>query len=82
MVARLQMKAIDHCKRKASISTIVVMQNSTLSIMDMKIMEMYSPKKIIRNGIELNSVLKPLTNSDSPSEKSNGDRLVSAIDAT
>lgn len=38
----------------------------------------YSAKKIIANQPPINSTLKPETNSDSPSAKSNGDRLVSA----
>lgn len=38
----------------------------------------YSDMKINANEKELYSVLKPLTNSDSPSEKSKGVRLVSA----
>lgn len=39
---------------------------------------MYSDKKINEKLKELYSVLNPETNSDSPSEKSNGERLVSA----
>lgn len=39
---------------------------------------MYSAIKISANVPDLNSVLKPETNSDSPSAKSNGVRLVSA----
>jgi len=49
-----------------------------LTTADIKMIDMYSAKKIITKGTELNSVLKPLTSSDSPSEKSNGDRFVSA----
>lgn len=45
---------------------------------DMKRIDMYSARNIITKDTELNSVLKPLTNSDSPSEKSKGDRFVSA----
>ena len=41
-------------------------------------MDIYSAKKIMTKDTDLNSVLNPLTNSDSPSEKSKGDRLVSA----
>lgn len=39
----------------------------------------YSAMKIKANKPEPYSILKPDTNSDSPSEKSNGVRLVSAI---
>ena len=39
---------------------------------------MYSVKKIKEKLNELYSVLNPDTNSDSPSEKSKGDRFVSA----
>lgn len=49
---------------------------------DINKMAMYSPRKIKRKLIELYSVLKPLTNSDSPSEKSKGVRLVSAKEDT
>ena len=42
----------------------------------------YSAKKIKRKETEPNSVLKPLTNSDSPSEKSKGERFVSASEVT
>ena len=45
----------------------------------MKIILTYSAKKINANLTPLYSTLNPETNSDSPSEKSNGDRLVSAI---
>lgn len=41
-------------------------------------MKPYSPKKSKTKGTEENSVLNPLTNSDSPSVKSNGARFVSA----
>ena len=53
-----------------------------LTTADIKMIDMYSAKKIITKGTELNSVLKPLTSSDSPSEKSNGDRFVSASEET
>lgn len=43
-----------------------------------RIMKEYSPKKRRVKGKEEYSVLKPLTNSDSPSVKSKGARLVSA----
>lgn len=43
-----------------------------------KIIEEYSPKKIRENKPAPYSVLKPDTNSDSPSEKSKGERLHSA----
>lgn len=43
-----------------------------------KIIFIYSVKKIKEKLKELYSVLNPDTNSDSPSEKSNGERLVSA----
>jgi len=38
----------------------------------------YSAKKIKANGADPYSILKPETNSDSPSAKSKGARLVSA----
>ena len=41
----------------------------------------YSAKKIITNPTDPNSILKPETSSDSPSAKSKGVRLVSAIKA-
>ena len=41
----------------------------------------YSARKIITNPTEPNSILKPETSSDSPSAKSKGVRLVSAIKA-
>ena len=59
-----------------------VMLNRNLKTDDMNRIDMYSAKKIITNGTELNSVLNPLTSSDSPSEKSNGARLVSAREVT
>ena len=37
----------------------------------------YSQMKIIENNIPPYSILNPLTNSDSPSGRSKGDRLVS-----
>ena len=46
------------------------------------IIEAYSPRNSIIKGTALYSVLNPLTNSDSPSEKSKGERLVSAIEVT
>ena len=53
-----------------------------LTNVDIKIIDIYSARKIKTKWIELNSVLKPLTNSDSPSVKSKGERLVSAIEET
>ena len=44
----------------------------------MKIMAIYSAKKIITKITDLYSVLNPLTSSLSPSAKSKGDRLASA----
>ena len=44
----------------------------------MKRIDMYSARKIITKGTDLYSVLNPLTSSDSPSEKSKGERFVSA----
>ena len=43
-----------------------------------KIIDLYSLIKIKENNPPLNSVLKPDTNSDSPSTKSKGDRFLSA----
>lgn len=45
---------------------------------DIKMIDMYSARKIITNKTDLYSVLNPLTSSDSPSAKSKGDRLDSA----
>lgn len=42
-----------------------------------KIIKPYSIIKIIENKPPMNSVLKPLTSSDSPSKKSNGLRPIS-----
>ena len=53
-----------------------------LTNVDIKMIDIYSARKIITKWIELYSVLKPLTNSDSPSVKSKGERLVSAIEET
>lgn len=55
---------------------INIKQNNNL----IKIILEYSDKKIKANPILLYSTLNPDTNSDSPSEKSKGDRFVSAID--
>ena len=52
--------------------------NSALTMWHMKRIDIYSDKKIMRKNMDLYSVLNPLTNSDSPSEKSKGLRLVSA----
>lgn len=50
------------------------------NIILIKIILEYSAKKMKANPAPLYSTLNPETNSDSPSEKSNGDRFVSAID--
>lgn len=55
-----------------------VSKNNLLNI-ERNMMFPYSDKKIIAKPPLLYSVLKPDTNSDSPSAKSNGARLVSAI---
>src|ERR1700743_3394003 len=52
--------------------------NSIAASVDIKAIEQYSPKKKKTNIIELCSVKKPATNSDSASGKSKGVRLVSA----
>lgn len=52
--------------------------NKTDEIALKKIIIEYSDIKIKVNPIPLYSILKPETSSDSPSEKSNGVRLVSA----
>ena len=54
------------------------MAKSNLNTQETKIIDIYSARNSITNGTELNSVLKPLTNSDSPSDKSKGVRFVSA----
>ena len=56
------------------------MLKTALTTADMKRMDIYSARNIITNGTELYSVLNPLTSSDSPSEKSKGERFVSASD--
>lgn len=53
-------------------------KNKVAVIIPMAIMFIYSAIKISANDPELYSVLNPETNSDSPSAKSNGVRLVSA----
>lgn len=58
------------------------MLKRTLTTADIKMIDMYSARKIMTKGTDLNSVLNPLTSSDSPSEKSNGDRFVSAKEDT
>lgn len=57
---------------------IKVMLNNTLTRIDINRIDIYSAKNNIKKGTDLYSVLKPLTNSDSPSEKSKGLRFVSA----
>ena len=74
----MQMNSIDQRIAKRKRSKYVVILKRSLMAQDMKRMVIYSARKIKMNGTELNSVLKPLTNSDSPSEKSKGVRLVSA----
>jgi len=59
-------------------SMIKVMLNNTLTRIDINRIDIYSAKNNIKKGTDLYSVLKPLTNSDSPSEKSKGLRFVSA----
>lgn len=54
--------------------------NKIQNIILMKIILEYSAKKIKANPLLLYSTLNPETNSDSPSEKSKGERLVSAIE--
>jgi len=58
---------------------LMVIKNQNLVTVDKKIILPYSDKKIIANPPLLYSVLNPDTNSDSPSAKSKGARLVSAI---
>jgi len=53
-------------------------KNIHLNRVDMKKILAYSAIKIIANPTDPYSTLKPDTSSDSPSEKSNGVRLVSA----
>jgi len=55
-----------------------VAMNKTDEKRDIKMIDMYSARKTITNKTDLYSVLNPLTNSDSPSAKSKGDRLDSA----
>jgi len=54
------------------------MLKRALVMVAMKRIDMYSARKIMTKAIALNSVLNPLTSSDSPSVRSKGDRLVSA----
>lgn len=51
-------------------------------IKERAIIELYSPIKIKEKKPPPYSVLKPDTSSDSPSEKSKGDRFLSAIQET
>lgn len=67
-------------KRKRSQYPLIL--NKALKIVDINRIDIYSAKKIKTNDTELYSVLKPLTNSDSPSAKSKGERLVSANEVT
>lgn len=76
------MKAIAQSKQKRKKSRKTVMLNNALIIAAINKIERYSARKINTNETEPNSVLKPLTSSDSPSEKSKGERLVSARDDT
>jgi len=55
------------------------MNRNILLIIERNIIFPYSDKKIIANPPLPYSVLKPETNSDSPSAKSKGARFVSAI---
>lgn len=57
------------------------MKNTTDAEENNKIIA-YSLKKIKTNPVEAYSILNPETNSDSPSEKSKGVRLVSANNIT
>ena len=60
-----------------------VWKKITLLRKEKKMINPYSPKKRNTKKIEEYSVLNPLTNSDSPSVRSNGARFVSArIDKT
>lgn len=59
-----------------------VVLNNKLTSADMNMIFIYSARKIITKEMALNSVLKPLTSSDSPSEKSNGERFDSAMQVT
>jgi len=72
------MKADAHNIAAVMASQVLVMMNRRAIDSDMNRIDVYSAKKIITNGAEANSVLKPLTSSDSPSEKSKGERFVSA----
>ena len=60
------------------VSVKQVFKNNIDVNIDMKIIAIYSAKKIITKRTDLYSVLNPLTNSLSPSAKSKGDRLASA----
>ena len=61
------------------IELIILPKKIRQNIILIKIILEYSAKKIKANPAPLYSTLNPETNSDSPSEKSNGDRFVSAI---
>ena len=75
---RLHKKNLAQKIRKIYKSMRFLILKKDLTRKDINKMAIYSPRKIKRKLIELYSVLKPLTNSDSPSEKSKGVRLVSA----
>lgn len=78
-VPRVHTIVIDQNRGNNKSSTWFVILNRRAITVDMNRIDIYSERKIITNGTDLYSVLNPLTNSDSPSEKSKGDRLVSAI---
>jgi len=65
-------------KKEKEIKNLLSEKNSTEDMKEKNIIAIYSARKSRTKGTDPNSVLKPDTNSLSPSEKSKGDRLVSA----
>lgn len=63
-------------------STYLLILNKRAIKIDKNKIDLYSARNRTMKGTELNSVLNPLTSSDSPSEKSNGLRLDSAKEVT
>merc|ERR1712026_608853 len=75
---RTQTKVTAQTSLNRNRSQPLLMLNKRLIAVDMNKIDIYSDKIIITKRDDLYSVLNPLTSSDSPSEKSNGERFVSA----
>ena len=66
-------------KSAVEIENISLLRKNTMENVENRIILAYSLKKINTNPIDEYSILNPDTSSDSPSAKSKGVRLVSAI---